>query len=196
MKQALFFLCAAISLVSLNGCASASRSGRSATPPPPPEPVTLVELPDYGPDKSASVDKSAGCYLLPARTGLEGDSVPATFRSLLRQGLTRRGYTVIDSDGAAESRALIQKQIMVVDYATRTRYLPVRQQTACDVYMVLKVQDCPTAVSDPPDARYFSVIARDIGDQPGQAKNASIERAVDHFFCLDTFCDALAAGDR
>lgn len=182
----------AASALFLSGCASTSRKTAHAPQPvPEPEPVQLAELPDYGTDKSADADKSAPCYLLPARTGLETDPLAVTFRADLRQGLAARGYTVIDSYNTAEERNLIKKQIMLVDYATRTHYLPVRKKTAHDVYLVLKVQDRPESVASAENARYFSVMARDISDQSDPNMTGALKKAVNNFFCLDSFCNAL-----
>lgn len=182
-------------LVLLTGCATAPKvPQRVAAPAEPPKPVQLTPLRDYGSDKSAEADKSAGCYLIPATLGHHNDPLVATMEALLQQGLIERGYTVLEDDRTAEIRRRIQKQITFIDYSTRSKNLPVRKQTACDVYVTLQVQDRPDSATTPPHARYFNVMARNISKKSDP--KASLSKAVDNFFCLDSFCKALEPTQR
>lgn len=193
MKKVLLNLSIIVLATFFYGCASVSKkNGTPVRPAPPPKPVHLSALPDYGADKSVNADKSSGCYLLP-RIGYEYDSVTATFQDLLVQGLKSRGYTVIEDYKTAEARNDIRKQLMLVDYSTRTQYLPVRKKTANDIHVVLKVQNRPGFAAAEVDARYFSVIARSIRAEADPSLSAALQSTVDNFFCLDTFCGALSS---
>jgi len=196
MKKSIFTYLIVFVMFLMSGCASVStkKTVNANKPTTAPRPVCLTDIPDYGKDKSVNADKSAGCFLLPCSRSIN-TQVAAEFQSLFQDGLRRRGYEVIDNYNTAEARVRIQKQLQLVDYSTRSCYLPVHKKTATDIHMVVKIQNRPLNTGDTFKPRYFSVVAREISESPS-SNSVLLNSAIDKNFCLDAFCHALGSADE
>lgn len=137
---------------------------------------------------------------IPAMLALTG-----TVRTLLAEALHANGYVVAEIADLSTKRVRgrIDKMIFLETCSERSLYLPLKQQAAYDVSMVIAVAAVPKPKeAKPQPLRYFIAWGRQVVPCAGEARAAdpaftaanyaaAAKQAIANLFCIDAFRKAL-----